>query len=143
MLDKQIIAYILQLALNYTGNNPLPADFKVPDVVFVSRPVLLEKMCGNSTTPEQLEICKKYYDEHQIVGLYDRFHPKVYILNTHEKEIRERQPIGLGLLLHEYVHVVQTYYKHHNNPEISNEELMDDEQEAYAIERSYLKHWTQ
>jgi hypothetical protein len=142
MLEKEFIAYVLHLALNYTGNPPLPADFPVPDVEFITREALISKSCEYRTA-EQLPECLKFYDDHKIVGLYDRFHPKIYIVSTLESKIKNRDPVAVGVLLHESVHVVQTHYKHHDNPIITEKELQEDEDEAYKLERRFVKSQSQ
>lgn len=137
MLEKEFIAYVLQLALNYTGNPPLPVDFPIPEVVFLTREALILKSC-EFRMPQDLPKCLKYYDDHNIVGLYDRFDPKIYIVSTLEAKIKRRDPAAVGVLLHESVHVVQVHYKHHDNPTITEKELTDDEEEAYKIERRFV-----
>lgn len=138
MLEKEFIAYVLQLALNYTGNPPLPADFPVPAVEFLTRDALILKSC-EFRMPQDLPTCLKYYDDHNIVGLYDRYNPKIYIVDTLESKIKSRDPAAVGVLLHESVHFVQIHYRHHDNPTITEKELAKDEDEAYKIEHRYVK----
>jgi len=138
MLEKTLIAYILQLALNYTGNPPLPADFPIPQLEFVSVETLVLKSCEYATQ-EQMPKCLKYYGERNMVGLYDRFRPKFYIVDKLEQRLKNKEPYAVGVALHEFVHFLQIHYKHHDNSVISAAELKEDEEEAYAIERKFVK----
>lgn len=138
MLEKTIVTFILQLALNLTGYPQLPDDFIVPDVMFVTRETLVQKACERSNR-EEIDECLTRYTKRKLVGFYDRFNPKIYILETLEKGLNNKESYAVGVALHEFVHVLQMKYRHADNPEIGSNELNQDEHEAYTIQQKFMK----
>src|ERR1700675_3971557 len=136
MIEKTIVVYILQLALNYTGYPPLSEDFVVPDVVFITQEALIRKSC-EFELPSALDECLIESGKHKLVGLYDRYNPKIYIVETLEKGLNNREPYAVGVLLHEVIHVLQMKYKHGDNPDIRPNEKYQDEIEAYGIQKKF------
>lgn len=139
MLEQLIVTIAMNLAISLTGYAPLPADYKLPEVEFVSGGFLREKAC-ELTDPEKREKCFEYYKDAQLNALYDRFNPKIYVLYKHEKGLRARNSYEIGILMHEYIHVLQMHWKHHDDPHaVTPAAMQENEIEAHAAQRRFMR----
>ena len=138
MLDKTIAAMIFKLAVSMSGYPEPPAGFPIPDVEFLAPAALYEKACDRDK--EEYDYCIAYFGHYGLIGLFDRWGlpRKVYLDKKFATGINKGEQYPVSVLLHEDVHALQLFWKHHNNPEITKEELKADEKEAYAIQRKFI-----
>lgn len=139
MIEKAFLAAMFKLAVSMSGYQAPDESFPLPEVEFLTTEKLSEKACEREPADNRNK-CAAYMEYHILNALFDRWSlpRKIYIDKRFERGMQRLEPHALSILLHEDVHVLQLYWKHHNNPEITSGELKADEEEAYVIQRLYM-----
>jgi hypothetical protein len=122
-MDASLIAFLLDLAVKFTGLPAVPAD-QLPPLRAVSPSEMRTIACGDAPAG-----CG------QIVALFDTDRYGIFYLDT--LDLQDAQ--DNSFLLHEIVHVLQ--YRHGGSAAMyaNCEALLDTEAQAYRAQNAYLR----
>jgi hypothetical protein len=122
-MDASLIAFLLELAVKFTGLPAVPAE-QLPPLRAVSRSEMRAIACGEAPAG-----CG------QIVALFDADRYGIFYLDT--LDLQDAQ--DNSFLLHEIVHVLQ--YRHSGSAAMyaSCEALLATEAQAYRAQNAYLR----
>jgi hypothetical protein len=121
-MDASLVAFLLELAVKFTGLPGLPAD-GLPPLQAVSRSQMRAIACGDSPAG-----CG------QIVALFDADRYRIVYLDTLDLQDAEDN----SFLLHEIVHALQ--YRQRGAAMYADcEALLATEAQAYRAQNAYLR----
>jgi hypothetical protein len=121
-MDASLIAFLLELAVKFTGLPAVPAD-QLPPLQAISRAQMRATVCGDAPAG-----CG------EVVALFDADAYRILYLDTLDPQDAEDN----SFLLHELVHVLQ-YRRSGAAMYASCEALLNTEAQAYRAQNAYLR----
>lgn len=121
-MDASLIAFLLELAVRFTGLPAVPAD-QLPPLRAVSRAAMRAIACGDAPAG-----CG------EVVALFDADEYRIFYLDTLDLQDAEDN----SFLLHEIVHVLQ--YRQSGAAMYEGcDALLSTEAQAYRAQNAYLR----
>ena len=136
-LEAKFIAYLINLAVALSGYPPLPDNYPYEiSVQIISHEELITTMCSEEI-PELKEGC--YKAAKSVRALTDKTNGKIYIDTKLGEGVRKNDRYAKCVLVHEFIHLLQMAHKHNYNPDLTMDQWLEDERQAYRAQMICLE----